>query len=122
MDELKHAIALYESDIICINETHFCKDVLDAEIHIPGFKLFRRDRDFIIKSDDNANDRAKPVSNGGGCIIYVNELLNPVEIDWFQVSDSIAIEFSSNIGRVNKISSYDESELCYSGERNINNF
>ena len=71
MDELKHAIALYESDIVCINETHFYKDVLDAEIQIPGFKLFRRDRDFVVKCDDNANDRTKSVSSGGGCIIYV---------------------------------------------------
>ena len=122
MDELKHAIALYESDIVCVNETHFYKDVLDAEIEIPGFKLFRKDRDFVIKPDDDANDRAKStVSSGGGCIIYVNESLNPVEIGWFQVSDSIAIEFSSNIGRVNIACIYRSISLTQNQNDNMLN-
>ena len=41
------------------------------------------------------------VSSGGGCIIYIKDSLNPVVIDWFRVTDSIAVEFDSNIGRVN---------------------
>ena len=121
MDELKHAIALYDSDIVCVNGTHFYKDVLNAEIEIPGFKLFRRDRDFLIKSDDSADDRAKSVSSGGGCIIYVNESLNPVEIEWFRVSDSIAIEFSSNIGRVNIACVYRSISLTQNQNDNMLN-
>ncbi len=122
MDELKHAIALYESDIVCVNETHFYKEILDAEIEIPGFKLFRKDRDFVITPDDDANDRANStVSSGGGCIIYVNESLNPVEIGWFQVSDSIAIEFSSNIGRVNIACIYRSISLTQNQNDNMLN-
>ena len=33
--------------------------------------------------------------------IYVKDSLNPVVIDWFRVTDSLAVEFDSNIGRVN---------------------
>ena len=97
LNELRHAVAVYQSDIVCINETHFNKEILDAEIKIPGFKQFRRDRDFTI-SVDTEN---KSVSNGGGCVIYIKEHLNPTEIEWFRAADSIAVEFDSNIGRVN---------------------
>ena len=74
------------------------KDILDAEIQIPGFKLFRRDRNFVINSDDIDTVSA---SSGGGSIIYIKTCLNPVELDWFDVCDSVAVQFDSNIGRVN---------------------
>ena len=74
------------------------KDILDAEIQIPGFKLFRRDRNFVINSDDIDTISA---SSGGGSIIYIKTCLNPVELDWFEVCDSVAVQFDSNIGRVN---------------------
>jgi hypothetical protein len=95
--ELSHAIAVYQSDIACITETHLNAEITDAEISLPGFKLFRQDRNFAIanKIDENV------VSCGGGCIIYVKEDLNPTVIDWFNAPDSIAIEIDSNIGRVN---------------------
>ena len=95
--ELRHAVAMYHSDIVCINETHFHEEVMDAEISIPGFKIFRQDRNFTINSEVENNS----VSSGGGCIIYIKDNLNPTIIEWFKAPDSIAVEFDSNIGRVN---------------------
>ena len=48
MDELKNAIELYNIDVICITETHFNSEHLDAEISIKGYHHYRRDRDFKI--------------------------------------------------------------------------
>ncbi len=64
-------------DIVCVNETHLSKDIMDAEIDIPGFTMFRKDRDFSITYDINST------SNGGGSIIYVRNHLNPTHIEWF---------------------------------------
>ena len=111
--ELKHAVAIYQSDIVCINETHFNKEITDPEVSLPGFKLFRQDRDFSICEKAKENS----VSNGGGCIIYVKQDLNPNVVDWFKVPDSIAIEFDSNIGRVNIACVYRSVSL--SSQQNI---
>ena len=94
---MRNAVSLYQSDIVCINETHFNNEIIDAEISIPGFKIFRKDRDFTVNEEVGESS----VSSGGGCIIYIKDSLNPVVIDWFRVTDSIAVEFDSNIGRVN---------------------
>ena len=110
--ELKHAVAIYHSDIVCINETHFNKEISDAEISIPGFKMFRQDRDFAI----NAEAGNSSVSCGGGCIIYIKDNLNPTVLEWFKVPDSVAIEFDSNIGRVNIACIYRSMSL--SGNQN----
>ena len=49
--ELRNAVSLYQSDIVCINETHFNNEIIDAEISIPGFKIFRKDRDFTVNEE-----------------------------------------------------------------------
>ena len=35
-------------DIICIAETHFIKDILDAEINIDGCIIKRKDRSLVL--------------------------------------------------------------------------
>ena len=40
MDELKQHINDYQVDILCITETHFSQDILDAEIQLDGFIMF----------------------------------------------------------------------------------
>ncbi len=100
LSELKQSIAIYGSDIVCVCETHLNKDILDAEIDIPGFTMFRRDRDFSVTKDVNC------VSKGGGSIIYVRNKLSPTHIEWFKAPDSVAIEVDSNIGRVNIVCIY----------------
>ena len=32
------------ADIICVTETQLCSDILDAEVSLPNFQLFREDR------------------------------------------------------------------------------
>ena len=44
-------------DILCVNETWLSPDISDSLIAIPGFKIFRRDRD----------------TAGGGVLLYVRE-------------------------------------------------
>jgi len=43
-DELKMLIDSHEIDIIGISETWGKADILDIEMEIPGFKLYRKDR------------------------------------------------------------------------------
>ena len=83
IDELKNCTELYGADIVCINETHFNKSILDAEIAIPGFqKPFRKDRDFCIDHKKGSSG----ISDGGGSIIYVKDTLKCAPIDWFNVA------------------------------------
>ena len=35
-------------DIVCVKETQFDLEILDAEIQIEGYTIFRKDRDFLI--------------------------------------------------------------------------
>ena len=51
---------LYNSDYMCITESHLRDDVFDAEIHIKGFNLYRQDR-------KNRNQ--------GGVLIYVKDTI-----------------------------------------------
>ena len=62
LDELKCCIPIYEPDVICITETHFNNQILDAEIYIEGYKCFRQDRNFKLTRSK------QDVSGGGGSV------------------------------------------------------
>ena len=47
----------HNPDMICIVETWLCADVLDSEIALPGYQVYRRDRN----------------RHGGGILIYVRD-------------------------------------------------
>ena len=40
--------AAEDVQIICITETWLCCEILDAEVQIPNFTVFREDRELII--------------------------------------------------------------------------
>ena len=60
MDELKQYLNASAIDIVCITETHFHKDILEAEVTLPGFIPFRKDRSFKI-----SNEQSSDISEGG---------------------------------------------------------
>ena len=100
--ELKNCLADKNIDIACITETHFHENLFDAEINIPGYSIFRHDRDFMLDrtcTKSNANDINKFIS-GGGSAIYVKEHLNAELITHFYGPDSIAIILNTNIGKI----------------------
>jgi len=66
-DELKMLIDNHEIDIIGISETCGKADILDIEMEIPGFKLYRKDRATI-------NNK-----KGGGVALYVKNKLQSLE-------------------------------------------
>ena len=94
LNELKTAIKLYNVSIICVTETHFDTDILEAEIEIPGFLCFRGDRTFAISASQDE------FSEGRGSIIYIKAGLNPTQIDNFTAPDSVAIRFNCYVGEV----------------------
>ena len=87
LDELKlHLSSHRDIDIICVTETHFTPDILDAEVHIDGYTLFRHDRNF--KTDISKHE----LSHGGGAAIYVKNYINVSLVTGFNSApDSLAI-------------------------------
>jgi hypothetical protein len=63
--------------VICVTETKFHSEILDAEINIPNFTVYR-------------SDRANGKSGGGSCI-YVNNAIRASRIENFNANDSIAV-------------------------------
>ena len=55
-DQLNLAVDLHHPHVICIVETWLCNDILDNELFISGYQLFRFDRN----------------RHGGGILMYVN--------------------------------------------------
>lgn len=106
---------MYNSDLICVSETHFNTEVLDAEVDIPGFSMFRCDRNFSVQNlTYGLNINSNKVSNGGGSIIYVKSDLKPTVIDWFTVPDSVAVQIVSNVGLINIVCVYRSASLTSS--------
>ena len=67
--------------IICLTETHLTNDILDGEITIPNFEVFREDR--------------FPKSKFGGSAIYVKKDFKVTRLNWFNGSESIALRVNS---------------------------
>ena len=106
----------YGSDIICITESHLSKDILDAEISIDGYTLFRNDRNFNIKDNildiTNSNVDCKVASHGGGSIIFINERLRPTKfIERFNACDSLAVQLETSLGLLNLVCVYRSMSL-----------
>ena len=68
-EELQVLIKTENVDVVGITETWGRVDILDSEMEIPGFKLFRKDRAAV-------NDK-----KGGGVALYVRNALQVVECD-----------------------------------------
>ena len=63
VDELKIFLSTNSVDVLAINETRLDSSITDCEVFIPGYEIFRRDR--------NINGR-----HGGGVCFYVQNNIN----------------------------------------------
>ena len=81
MSELSVVSQLKSIGVICVTETHLTTDILDAEISLPNFYLFREDR--------------TPKSKWGDSAIYVNKKLKVTRLNWFSGTESIALKINS---------------------------
>ena len=63
LDELKILLNDNPIDVLAINETRLDSSITDCEVFIPGYEIFRRDR--------NTNGR-----HGGGVCFYVRTSIN----------------------------------------------
>lgn len=115
---MKCILTVYKNiNVICITETHFNKDILDAELFIDGFSIFRKDRDFKI--DSSIND----ISGGGGSVIYVRNCFNINLVESFsKAPDSLAVNIETSMGiiciccvyRSNSLNNVQNNELIAS--------
>ena len=98
---------MYKSiEVICVTETHFSSDILDAEIYIEGFSMFRKDRDFRI---DNSTAN---ISGGGGSIIYVKNCCNASLVNSFlKAPDSLAVNINTSGGLISICCIYRSTSL-----------
>ena len=80
--ELERVCNEHQCKVICITETMLNKDILDAELLIANFRIFRVDRVDM---------------NGGGSCIYVHNSINCSVMSDFSVQDCIAVKLETNI-------------------------
>ena len=83
-------------DILCISETWLSDCIPDEQYSLPGYRLFRKDRDLSLYEDGIFQNKAR-----GGVLAYVKEDLNPTEHDklstniellWIKITPSINTE------------------------------
>jgi len=86
MSELLTTVEALCPDIIGITESWEDSDILDAEFNIPGFTMFRSDREVGHR--------------GGGVLLYVRSEINPVETKMkSKADDRRPIKSADFIGR-----------------------
>ena len=76
-----HTISVtYNCKVLCITETHLHPGIFNAEVSIPNYQIFRKDR--------NSG------SDGGGSIIYVHNSVSAVCVESFNAPDSLAVQIN----------------------------
>ena len=55
LTELKVLVSENNIDIMCVTETHFSEELVEAELSISGFTAFRGDRDFKLDCSVSGN-------------------------------------------------------------------
>ena len=105
--ELSHIANKYK--VICVTESHLsAESVEDAEVSIPNFQIFREDR------TDN--------SGFGGSVIYTHNSLNVSKLDWFEKSESLAVNINmTNDQFLNIICVYRSPNLKYNENNRLLN-
>ena len=118
IDELKLLLSTNSNiDIVCVTETHFSHDILDAEIQIDGFNIYRHDRDFSLDTSKHA------ISHGGGSIIYVRTDLNVFLTPGSNSApDSLAVTLETAVGSVCVACIYRSTSLNLSQNSNLSSF
>ena len=101
--ELTTFVGMHQPDLILITETWLNDDITDAEIKIPGYQLFRRDR---------------KQKNGGGCLIYSKNYIRMSE------ENELTTEIEPNIQIIWVKIQIPENEfllgVCYNSPRSTN--
>ena len=98
-----------------MTESQFSVDILDAEVYIPVFCLFRGDRTFVLdRSKENVE-----ISTGGGSLIYVKNIFPASEISSFKAPDSLAISIKTPIGNITVACIYRSGSLNKSQDRQL---
>ena len=106
IDILREYVSSLKLDVIGVAETFLKKDVLDAEISIEGFKLFRKDRCQIKEGI------------GGGVILYVrNEIVShesmelnkyKAEATWIKIKTDRNIDLTIGVCYKSQVADHNE--------------
>ena len=78
--EIKRKLLEDNIDILGVTEIWMREDINSAEVSIPGYIMFRKDRDF------------KDKTKGGGVLLYIKIFLNAVEICENKDTESVWID------------------------------
>ena len=87
----------HDVQIICVTESWLNSDIVDAEVSIPNFNLFRADR---------PND-----TRFGGSAIFVHKALRVERLDWFTGLESLAVNIVIDSVRFNVVCLYRSTSL-----------
>ena len=82
LHELKIAIELYNVNVVCITETHLTHQILDCEILLENFRVFRQDR--------------KNGKKGGGSCIFVHKTIDAQCLENFDAPDTVGLCLNLN--------------------------
>lgn len=96
-NELKIAVKLYNAKIICITETHLDPTILDSEILLDNFKIFRKDR-----------------NNGkkfGGSCVFVHKSIFAEYLEHFDAPDTVGINLKLNENLIKLVCIYRSQNL-----------
>ena len=88
----------YDVQIICITETWLNADILDAEVFIPNFNIFREDRSNNMRY--------------GGSAIYVHKSFKVERLDWFTGLESLAVSIVTKTVKFNVVCLYRSTSLA----------
>jgi len=95
--ELTIIAASYDVQVICITETWLSSEVLDAEVSIPNYNIFREDR---------LNN-----TRYGGSAIYAHKSLKVNRLEWFNGLESIAVNIETGTIKFNVVCLYRSTSL-----------
>ena len=85
LPELKVILDEKDVDIVCVTESHYHDELLEAEITLPDYNAFRGDRNFKL---DRSNRNADECCDGGGSVIYVKHSIKVLENSHSSILDS----------------------------------
>ena len=90
IDELRVLVAERNPDIVGITESWCYNEILDSELELNGYKLYREDRRDTFKG------------RGGGVLLYISNSISSVELDNISGGEGYNIKFCRLQGGSNK--------------------
>ena len=106
-NELKVLAFSEDVQIICVTESNLNSSVVDAEVAIPNFNIFREDR--------------KTNTRHGGSIMYVHSSLKVERLDWFKNQESLAVCIKTDLFDVIVVCIYRSPNLSIAENENLIN-